>query len=437
MKISTQNGLTLIELLIALVLGLLVLSGIVTVFLTTQKTYRVQEGLAQVQENGRFAMQKISEDLRQMGSLGCTSKSNIPSIGNQFRHRPVYSLVDNPGNGWPTRAQIATVFSNAGMAPFAANSAYPIDTRHLMRGHECVSGACTPAQTVLAADPGVPTSMAVTVGNRVPNTDVLTLRFVTGEGLPIANRVPTGGSIAGEVTGTLPIPIDGAGSAAPLNLENNELALLSDCGGTMLFAPGSIGSNELTHTTGDGNVSGDIGGNYQRNREVRVRNGTKQFPTVSYYLQVVANTTQPGRITSALMREQNGVAQELVRGVERLDFRYAVLGGDDRVSYLTADQVQTRNGGAIACPPSAFPEADRLNVSLPGCLWSAVTAVEVSMLMNTVNDIDVPDDEPYRYHIDGNSEFTASASMPQTGMPGGNMVRRQFTAVVGLRNYSL
>jgi len=57
--------------------------------------------------------------------------------------------------------------------------------------------------------------------------------------------------------------------------------------------------------------------------------------------------------------------------------------------------------------------------------------------MNTVDDLQVGDDEPYQYHIDGSGIFNAAASMPQTGMPGGRMIRRQFTAVIGLRNYSL
>ena len=50
-----QRGLTLIELMVAMVLGLLVAAGIVTVFVSTSTSNKAQNQLARLQEEGRFA----------------------------------------------------------------------------------------------------------------------------------------------------------------------------------------------------------------------------------------------------------------------------------------------------------------------------------------------------------------------------------------------
>ncbi len=440
-KSKNQFGLTLIELLIAVTLGLLVLGGIGTVFLSTSSTYRVQEGLARLQENGRFALFKVSEDLRMAGVTGCTGKSNVPSVGSTFRGRPVESLVNNPGGGLPTRAQVATEWTSFGETLPAA-LAYPIDPRYLIRGHECDAANCSPAQNTVGSDPGVPTALSVAAGDRVPGSDILTVRYLRGEGSPIDNRVPTGGTDSGRVSGTQPIPIPTNGNADPLNLAAGDLAMISDCSAAVIFAPGAVGSNELTHTTANGNVSNALGATFQRDRAARIHNASRNWVTVSYFLEVRNDQANPGRLTSALMREENGVVQELVRGVERLDFRYAIENSDGTVRYLTAAEVNTRAGGAVTCPPSAFPEADLYaaanpGFALPGCLWGGVKAIEVSMLVNTVGDVDVDADSTYRYHIDGTGEVTPSDPVAVSGMPRGRMLRRQFTAVIGMRNQHL
>lgn len=62
-----QNGLTLVELMIAMVLGLLLLGGVIQIFLSSNESYQLQDGLSRLQENGRFAMDVITLNLRQTG----------------------------------------------------------------------------------------------------------------------------------------------------------------------------------------------------------------------------------------------------------------------------------------------------------------------------------------------------------------------------------
>jgi type IV pilus assembly protein PilW len=67
-----QNGLTLIELLIAMVLAALLLAGILQIFISSKQAYKLQENLSRLQENGRFAMDFITKDVRIAEYTGCT-----------------------------------------------------------------------------------------------------------------------------------------------------------------------------------------------------------------------------------------------------------------------------------------------------------------------------------------------------------------------------
>jgi type IV pilus assembly protein PilW len=62
-----QSGMTLLELMISLSLGLLLLTGIGTIYVGSNQTYRVQEQNARLQESGRYALEIIGRSLRQAG----------------------------------------------------------------------------------------------------------------------------------------------------------------------------------------------------------------------------------------------------------------------------------------------------------------------------------------------------------------------------------
>lgn len=66
-----ERGFSLIELMIALVLGLIILGAVIAVFLSTQQTNRLQETLSRTQENGRFIYASMAQDLRGAGYRPC------------------------------------------------------------------------------------------------------------------------------------------------------------------------------------------------------------------------------------------------------------------------------------------------------------------------------------------------------------------------------
>ncbi len=76
---SGQRGVTLVELMIAMLLGLFLVGGVLLLFDRTKQTYRYQNGLAQVAEQGRFAIIFLTQSLRVAGFPG----DNIPP-GNKI-----------------------------------------------------------------------------------------------------------------------------------------------------------------------------------------------------------------------------------------------------------------------------------------------------------------------------------------------------------------
>ncbi|MBS3963380.1 MAG: PilW family protein [Methylomonas sp.] len=76
---ESQRGISLIELMIALLIGAFFLGGVLQIFANTKQTYRMQEALSRLQENGRHAMEFISRDVRMAGYFGCLSGSFNPA----------------------------------------------------------------------------------------------------------------------------------------------------------------------------------------------------------------------------------------------------------------------------------------------------------------------------------------------------------------------
>jgi len=66
-----QLGLSLVEVLVALVISLFLLTGIVQVYLSHRVSYTFSEAISRIQENGRFALDTMTQDLRMAGFFGC------------------------------------------------------------------------------------------------------------------------------------------------------------------------------------------------------------------------------------------------------------------------------------------------------------------------------------------------------------------------------
>lgn len=64
---NNQSGFSLVELMIASVIGLLLTSAMLVAYVASARTYQIQDAMSEVQESGRFAMRILLKDLRQSG----------------------------------------------------------------------------------------------------------------------------------------------------------------------------------------------------------------------------------------------------------------------------------------------------------------------------------------------------------------------------------
>lgn len=70
---NRQKGITIIELMIALLLSLVLVGGMIQLFLSNSHSYRIQTNLARLQENARFITETITKELRMTNYAGCHS----------------------------------------------------------------------------------------------------------------------------------------------------------------------------------------------------------------------------------------------------------------------------------------------------------------------------------------------------------------------------
>ena len=77
--VNRRSGFALIELMIAMVLGLLLMTGAIQVMLSSKQTFSANEDSSRTQENGRFALDLLIGDVR-MAGFRDPANGDIPSF---------------------------------------------------------------------------------------------------------------------------------------------------------------------------------------------------------------------------------------------------------------------------------------------------------------------------------------------------------------------
>lgn len=91
---TRQHGFSLVELMLALALGLVVVTGIVQLFVGNSRTYETLTAQARLQENGRFALEFLTQAARSAGYFGCSLDRSgfVNGLGGEFYDMPAQEL---------------------------------------------------------------------------------------------------------------------------------------------------------------------------------------------------------------------------------------------------------------------------------------------------------------------------------------------------------
>lgn len=292
-----QQGISLIELMIAMTLGLLLLAGIYRIFLSTSRTAQTTMALSDRQEAIRYVSARLAQDVRMAGFRGCLSDTG------EVRN----TLNPNPAASGGTRSEFT-------------HTDFRYRFERYAEGFNAGTSTWTPALPT-----GFPAPRA--------GTDVLTVRG------PLDSEVFT---IRDMATTTADLNIN---PVSPLALAAGNIAMVSDCGGAAIF---QVSSSSIGTVALSGGGTGNIGtvrhiastgtpGNWSNDLDRAFGAGSQLFRmgTVSFYIANSAQGSGP-----ALWRVIDGTASEIAAGIENMQVLYGEDSDGDQVAdvYRRADQ---------------------------------------------------------------------------------------------------
>ena len=83
MTIRPQRGMTLVEMMVAMLIGTILIGGAITIYIQSRSSYRTADSLARLQENVRFALDSLEPDIqlaRYWGQMNLPVKINTAGI---------------------------------------------------------------------------------------------------------------------------------------------------------------------------------------------------------------------------------------------------------------------------------------------------------------------------------------------------------------------
>lgn len=299
--LKKQLGLSLVEILVALVISLFLLGGIVQVYLGNKTAYRFSDATSRIQENGRFALDTIATDVRMAGFWGCISFQDDRDGDGQ---------LDDDNEDIQNHLNTASGNYNANRHDFINSPA-----------------------------------ITATVNDGLNASDSLTLRGAKpGQSVFVANL---------SAPGSADIQV-----SANNSFRTNDIILITNCYTADIFEATGVNTNAgvttISHTV---NAPANTPGNMNINACAGVgthclldKNDGPFTPqnAAAFSLQAVTYSIQAsgsGNGEPALWRSVNNNDEELIEGVEQMQVLFGVDTDADGTpnQYLTSDNVADLN----------------------------------------------------------------------------------------------
>jgi type IV pilus assembly protein PilW len=203
-KVNTvrfQSGLTIVELMVSLTIGLILMGGMVQIFSTNKNAYRYNNSVAEVQNNGAYALDFVVNQIAQIGYVPAWTGYNDQDMnGDGFSDRrdlelwaygATPPLVGTDGGGSKSDSMIVNVFADKTAV-------------------DCVGRAVT-AKSLGAFVGPIGITAAGTPGFGIPNVLAIVDDALTCNGVVVAQGVENMQILYGVDTPTpgAAIPLDG------------------------------------------------------------------------------------------------------------------------------------------------------------------------------------------------------------------------------------
>jgi type IV pilus assembly protein PilW len=304
--VKRQFGFSLVELMVAITLGLLLTGAVISVFIGSRTAYQSTAGVGEMADSGRFALNLIGESVRNAGNIACnsamTATSQTVAGGNWFT---------------ATLQQGITGFEANGTAP-GAGIALPVNPV-VGAANNWTPNLVAQMTGAIPAGPGQPVqgSDVLVVASSVPRIAPV---YTTADVIPNAVNLPV--------------------TALPVALNTLAYAAVSDCTKSVIFqVPGAVASGATAVTLN----AGLPGVGFSAGAVV------SPLTTTIYYI----GTGSDGDASLFRLEQVNGGPgfpvtgpEELVPDVENMQVLYGVDSNpptQTATAYVTANQVGPLN----------------------------------------------------------------------------------------------
>ncbi len=338
--VKKQAGFTMLEILVALALGVAILTAAISMQFQHRKGFKLANGKLTMQTNAKFAIELMSQSLRSAGSMGC--KSGIQLMDGQKES------VTSSGTNYGT-AFIALNNPQVAFADFRPGFE--------VLGYEYQGVGLVPSPPV--------DFNFVSLGHYNADSDMLTVSGAYGEVYPVVPDIT-------DVAGSFNLEMSGI---SQVRLKQSQYGILSSCRGAKVFkvtssnvqiGTGVIGwsggagadDNKTGVGTADGLVAG--GGNLELRRAA----------VTTYFIGMHPFNDSNGVPT--LYQDVDGVSKRLIDGIEEIQIEYGLSSSPsirniaDR--YVTADVVDA----------GSTPDNN---------LWAQVVSVRVGLIMRSLDEV--------------------------------------------------
>lgn len=350
-------GLSLIELMIAVTIGCFLVLGLVQVFSASRAAYQLSQGIARNQENGRFAMDFLTRDLRMAGHAGCVNDQSLladngaakPTITGGNIRSLFMSLADRNDNKvadlpFPLRFDMA-------IEGFEANGTDP---------GKAITLSTTPS--VGTAGDWTPELPAALLGLEHPpiaGSDVVVLRYFSPE------QTPINGLTVGEVS-TLDYPaVSGAVATG-----GGGLFAVADCNGASVFQASEVGATQITVKKNVGLNKSSLGDVSANDGAITYRAGDAvlyRAESMAYYVALNAQGV-PSLYRVRWIAPGGGAVvanpEELVEGIESLQLLYGEDSNSTNPALLPTGNITKTSTAADIASASQWRRVGAVQIGL-------------------------------------------------------------------------
>jgi type IV pilus assembly protein PilW len=374
----TQRGFTLVELMVALLLGVVLTSGVISVFITSKSSYSLNNAVGQVQEGGRYALTTMEPLVSMAGFSGCTSPTS-PAGGAGAKFESIL-----PGSADPAYDFSYPVYG------FEFTGTGPGDK---------VVDTGTPVVDTTATDwsPSISAAMQTAIDGYSPvkNSDMFMVHEELGNPAILISPYDSGGTTLTYYASTTTPPV-----------ALNDIAIVSSCIDIDVFQASSSNMTAGANgTMGHGtfiNSYTSSGGNVGKAQTYLFFVGKGVDGGYSLYEVSLASGTG-----------QLGTPEEIVPGVENMQVLYGV-----------------NANSSLTNAPSNYQTADTVQASGQ---WAKVVSVRIALMVRS--DDDAIDKSMTPTAVTGMQMLGVGFSDAMTYYPAADRrIHRYFVETISLRN---